>query len=73
MGSEVRVLREKRRCVGVQSIPSNGVFRKSSRDKYGSWLASAAFFRIFFDVLTLFSTFPLDWGYRGDVLTCSDW
>ena len=36
MGSEVRVLHEKIRCAGVLSIPSVGVFRKSSRDKCGS-------------------------------------
>ena len=36
MGSEVRVLREKRRCAGVLSIPTDGVFRKSSRDKCAS-------------------------------------
>ena len=55
MGSEVGVLREKRRCAGVLSIPSDGVLRKSSRDKCGSWLASAAFFKKFFAILTLFS------------------
>ena len=60
MGSEVRVLREKRRCAGELSIPSDGVFRKSSRDKCGSRLASAAFSKIFFAVLTLFVAFPLD-------------
>ena len=60
MGSEVRVLREKGRCVGVLSIPSDSVFRKSSRDKCGSWLASIAFSKIFFAILTLFSAFPLD-------------
>ena len=36
MGSEVRALRKKRRCAGLLSIPSDGVFRKSSRDKCGS-------------------------------------
>ena len=36
MGSEVRALRENRRCAGLLSIPSDGVFRKSSRDKCGS-------------------------------------
>ena len=60
MGSEVRVLRAKRRCAAVLSIPSDGAFRKSSRDKCGSWLTSAAFFKVFFAVLTLFSVFPLD-------------
>ena len=53
MGSEVRVLREKRRCVGVLSIPSDSVFRKSSRDKCGSWLASIAFFQ---NILCYFNT-----------------
>ena len=61
MCSEVRFLSEKRRCAGVLSIPSDGVFRKSSRDKCGSWLASAAFFKILFAVLPLFSAFQLDW------------
>ena len=60
MGIEVQVLREKRRCAGVLSVPSDDVFRKSSRDKCGSWLASAGFFKIFCAVLTLFSAFPLD-------------
>ena len=36
MGSEVRALHEKRRCAGLLSIPSDGVFRKSSRAKCGS-------------------------------------
>ena len=42
-GSEVQILREKRRRAGVLFIPSDGVSRKSSTDKCGSWLASAAF------------------------------
>ena len=64
---EVRVLREKRRCAGELSIPSDGVFLNSSSDNCGSRPASKAFFRICFAVLTLFSALPLDWGYRGEV------
>ena len=60
MGSEVRVLREKRRCAGVLPIPSHGVFRKSSRDKCGLRLASSVLFKIFFAVLTLLSAFSFD-------------
>ena len=32
MGSDVRVLCEKRHCAGVLSIHSDGVFRKSSEE-----------------------------------------
>ena len=52
MRSEARVLREKRRCAGVLSISSDGVFRKSSRDKCGSWLATTAFFKIYVSIFT---------------------
>ena len=38
MGSEEQVLREKRRCAEVLSITSDGVLRKFSKDKCGSWL-----------------------------------
>lgn len=53
MGSEVPVLRELKSCARLLSIPSNGVFLKSSRDKCWSWPASAAFFKINFAFLTL--------------------
>ena len=45
MGSAVQVLRKKRCCAGVLSIPSDGVFRKSSRDWLGHGLHQQLFSR----------------------------
>lgn len=72
-GEEARVLRAKRRCAGVLSIPSDGVFLKFSSGRWGSWPASVAFLKLSFAVLTLFSALPLDYWYRGEELICSNW
>ena len=67
----VLVLLLNRQCTGELSNPSVAVFLQSRRARYGLLEDSVAFLRRDLAVFTAFSTFPLDRGKPGQLVTCS--
>ena len=70
VGSYVLHLLPKNLWAGLVSIPSVGVLRQSSKARCSDWPESLHFENCLLTVLTLFSTFPFDWGYLGEDVEC---
>ena len=70
VGRSVLVRRPISSCAGDIPISSIGVFRRSKKARFGSFLSSLAFFRMFLMVWTVRSASPLGCGYLGNEVVC---
>ena len=59
-------------CEGLVPTPSVGVFLQSSKARNSDWPVSWHLVNKRFTVLTAFSAFPLDCGYLGEDVVCSN-
>jgi hypothetical protein len=71
VGKRVLVRRQYNRWTGELFIPSDEILHDSNaRNGYSPDFSN--FFIILFTVLTAFSAFPFDWGYPGELVTCTN-